>query len=134
MGKERPTAHPSHPVPDHILAKITDRVGENKEVLARQSNNKLMQDCWRGVFESSAIGIAVCNVMGRFVATNPAFQQMLGYTDEELRELSSRHITFEGDRETNQRLVNELLAGQRTHFEMEKRYRGKDGRLIWAKL
>ena len=39
---------------------------------------------WRAVFENSAIGVALTDLSGRFLATNSAFQKMLGYTEEEI--------------------------------------------------
>jgi signal transduction histidine kinase len=43
-------------------------------------------------------------------------------------------ITYEGDREANRRLLNELLEGRRPSFKMQKRYRCRDGSLIWASV
>src|SRR5437870_3881634 len=40
------------------------------------------EERWRAVFESSGIGIAIMDLEGHFVATNRAFQEIVGYTDE----------------------------------------------------
>jgi PAS domain S-box-containing protein len=52
---------------------------------------------------------------------------MLGYSEEELRRLSFLDITHQDYRDTNSVLTAELLEGKRPYFEMEKRYRRKDG-------
>src|SRR3979490_3312671 len=60
------------------------------------------EERWRAVFENSAGGIALTDPQGKFLSSNPAYQQMVGYTDEELRALSYMDITDERDREINQ--------------------------------
>ena len=87
---------------------------------------------WRAVFENSAIGVALTDPSGRFLATNSAFQKMLGYTEEEIGELTFLELTHEDYRESNWQLVTELLEGKRKQFQIEKQYRRKDGGLIWV--
>jgi PAS domain S-box-containing protein len=57
---------------------------------------------------------------------------MVGYTEEELRALSFLDVTHEDYRETNWALINELVEGKRQQFQIEKKYRRKDGSLIWV--
>jgi PAS domain S-box-containing protein len=90
------------------------------------------EERWRAVFDNSAIGVALTDLHGRFLATNSAFQTMLGYSEEELGGLTFLELTHEDYRESNWELVTELLEGKRTQFQIEKRYRRKDGRLIWV--
>jgi len=91
------------------------------------------EERWRAIFENSAVGIAVTNPEGAYIATNRAYQKMLGYTDEELRALSFLDLTYEEDRQTNGTLARELWEGKIPQFQYEKRYRRKDGRLIWVR-
>jgi len=70
---------------------------------------------------------------GRYFAANSAFRKMLGYTEAELYRLTFDEVTYEGDREANLLLASELAKGNRQHFEIEKRYRRKDGTLLWAR-
>jgi PAS domain S-box-containing protein len=88
---------------------------------------------WRTAFENAAIGIVMADFDGRYFAANSAFRNMLGYTERELYRLSFDEVTYEGDREANVVLVSELTKGKRQHFEIEKRYRRKDGTLLWAR-
>jgi PAS domain S-box-containing protein len=57
---------------------------------------------------------------------------MVGYTEEELRALYFLDITHEDYREANRALIAELLEGKRRQFQIEKKYRRKDGSLIWV--
>jgi PAS domain S-box-containing protein len=91
------------------------------------------EERWRSVFENSAIGVALTDLNGRFIATNPVYQEMLGYTGEELQKLSFLDITHEENREPNRTLIGELLAGKRQQFQIEKQYRRKNGSLVWVR-
>jgi len=90
------------------------------------------EERWRSVFENSAIGVALTDLDGRFLATNPTFQKMIAYTESELQTLSFLEITHEEYHEANWALVTELLEGKRDQFQIEKQYRRKDGSLIWV--
>jgi len=88
---------------------------------------------WRTAFENAAIGIVMADFNGRYFASNSAFRNMLGYTERELYRLSFDEVTYEGDRDANVLLASELTEGKRQHFEIEKRYRRKDGTLLWTR-
>src|SRR5215207_1059667 len=78
------------------------------------------EERWRSVFENSAIGVALTDMNGRFLATNPTFQKMLAYTESELQTLSFLEITAEDYREANWALATELIEGKREQFQIEK--------------
>src|SRR5215831_14367954 len=88
---------------------------------------------WQNVVENSAVGIAVADLTGRFVAANTAYQKMLGYTEEELRALKFLGLTEENKLGANGALVGELLAGRRQQFQIEKCYRHKNGNVTWIR-
>ncbi len=90
------------------------------------------EERWRSVFENSAIGVALTDLNGRFLATNRVYQTIVGYTEEELRALSFLEVTHEDYREANWALITELLEGKRQQFQIEKKYLRKDGSLIWV--
>ena len=87
---------------------------------------------WRAVFESSAIGIVLTDVTERFLAANPAFKGMLGYTEEELRELSLTELTAEDERDASRLRVARLLDGGLQEYHVQKRYRRKSGTFAWT--
>src|SRR5580704_11759181 len=90
------------------------------------------EELWRSVFENSAIGVALTDLNGRFLATNHVYQSIVGYTEEELRALYFLDVTHEDYREANWALITELLEGKRRQFQIEKKYRRKDGSSIWV--
>jgi len=89
---------------------------------------------WRSVVENPIFGISFVDQQHRFVATNPTYQRMVGYTNEELRQLTPLDISVPGERELNELLFKELQQGKRQHFEMVKQLRRKDGTLVWIQL
>jgi PAS domain S-box-containing protein len=110
---------------DHWLA-TTER-GLAEEALRKS------EERWRAVFENSAIGVALTDLSGRYLATNAAYQHMLGYTEEQLGQFTFLELTHEDYRESNWQFVTELLEGKRTQFQIEKQYRRKDGSVIWVR-
>ena len=104
------------------------RHGVGQRRLRQQADKR-----WRTAFESAAIGIVMADFDGHYFAANSAFRNMLGYTEAELYRLSFDEVTYEGDREANVLLASELAQGKRQHFEIEKRYRRKDGTLLWVR-
>ncbi|HEV2494919.1 MAG TPA: sigma 54-interacting transcriptional regulator [Terriglobia bacterium] len=122
--------------PERLLAlsrDVTDRKLAEGTLREAHRHVARSEERWRSVFENSAIGVALTDLNGCFLATNPIYQKMVGYTEEELRALSFLDITQEDYREANWSLAIELLEGKREQFQVEKQYRRKDGSLIWVR-
>ena len=110
-------------------------VGAVSDVTPRKRAEEALrksEERWRSVFENSAVGVALTDMDGRFLATNHVYQTMLGYTEEELRTLQFLDITHEDYRKANWALIAELVEGKRRQFQIEKKYRRKDGSSIWV--
>ena len=90
------------------------------------------EERWRAIFENSAVGIALVDSNGRPMAANPALQRMLGYTADELLTLSLPNLTHEDDLLLSRASMAELVEGTRQQYDMQKRYRRKDGSVIWV--
>jgi PAS domain S-box-containing protein len=105
----------------------------DQRVAQRTAELAAAEERWRSVFENSAIGVALSDLNCRILAANPVYEEMVGYTEEELQKLSFLDITHEEDIEPNRKLVGELLAGKRQQFQIEKQYRCKNGSLMWVR-
>jgi two-component system cell cycle sensor histidine kinase/response regulator CckA len=108
---------------------------------------------FRAMFEASAIGIGICQLDGRILEVNSALCRILGYSQQELTGTHAdelypgrgREVGHEVGREIrreiypdnfapDERLLGELLRDERGSFEIEKRYRRKDGSELWGHL
>ena len=115
------------------LRDITERKKSEEALRAAHAQVLRSEQRWRSVFENSAVGVALTDLNGRFIATNPVYQKMLGYTELELQSLTFLDITHEQDLDPSAMLIAELLAGEREEFQIEKQYRRKDGQPVWVR-
>lgn len=115
------------------LRDITERKRSEDALRGAHAQVVRSEQRWRSVFENSAVGVALADLNGRLIATNPLFQKMLGYTEQELQELTFLDLTHEQDLDHNEALIHELLGGQRQQFQIEKQYRRKDGASVWVR-
>ena len=101
---------------------ITDR--KRAESALRASEER-----WRAMVETAPVGIATLDVEHRsYLTANSTFQRMTGYTEDELRHLTTLDITHEDDRSAAQKRIDDGVIG----VLQRKRYRRKDGDVIWA--
>jgi two-component system, cell cycle sensor histidine kinase and response regulator CckA len=100
---------------------------------------------FHAMFEGAAIGIAICHLDGRILEANPALGRMLGYSQNELAAAYVHQLhpdlRHQGRRESesltfsiDEHWLAELMQGSRNSFEIEKRYRRKDGSELWGHL
>ncbi|MCT7955346.1 PAS domain S-box protein [Laspinema palackyanum] len=106
---------------------ITER--KQAEEALRESEHR-----FRTIFEGAAIGMKITDLEGRFLQTNPALQGMLGYSHAQLRDFSFDSITYPQDLPTSRQLFQELLAGERDRYQLEKRYIHAQGHCVWVRL
>jgi PAS domain S-box-containing protein len=123
--------------PDDLIARLKI-VGEvMAQALVRKRSEAALQaseERWRSMFEASNLGISIIDQNLHYIATNPAFQAMLGYTESELHHLTPVDVTAEEDRDVTRMRVAELQQGERHGYETVKQYRRKDGTIMWGHL
>ena len=93
---------------------------------------KLSEEQFRGAFEYSAMGLALVGSDFRWMAINESLCQMLGYTKDELMQLTLEDISQPDDLAFAKQQIYETLAARKNSFSMEKRYLHKNGSIIWA--
>ena len=90
---------------------------------------------WKVIFETAGIALVVGSTDGQLIAASPSFETVFGYTLEELKDVGGvAEMTHPEDLQTDLELFGELIAGQRDHYQLEKRYYRKDGSLMWGRL
>ena len=107
-----------------IFTDITDR--KRAERRLRDS-----EQLFRSVFENNQIGISFFNIDGHAVFTNRAFQEMLGYTEKELKHLEKwDELIHPDERVSGAKRYAELVEGKRDKDEWEQRFLHRDGRIV----
>jgi PAS domain S-box-containing protein len=102
----------------------------------RQELARLLRDNelrFGAIFHEAAIGIGTATLDGRIIETNPALTKMLGYTAEELSGMHASELHPQ-DFVEDTGLIRELVEGKRSSFQLEKRYRRKDGSTLWGRV
>jgi PAS domain S-box-containing protein len=103
---------------------ITER--KKAEEALRDSENK-----FRNVFEVANVGKSITFPAGE-VNFNKAFCEMLGYTQDELRQKKWQDLTPLEEVEPIQNMLDSLLRGEKDSVRFTKRYVHKNGSYVWA--
>lgn len=107
--------------------KISDYVGIKAALQQTETRFRL-------IFEKAGIGIVLSNIQGQFVAANPTFQEMLGYSEGELIGRHFTELTHPDYTATEKILYQKMVAERSEYYHLEKRYLTKAGKLIWGHL
>lgn len=83
------------------------------------------------VFECAGVGIALVGPQGEWLRVNDAFCQIAGHPREALLRLSPAGITHPEDLAVDVQLRRQIVSGEISHYEREKRYVRKDGEVVW---
>ena len=116
-----------------LLQALADHCGGALERIGFVESLRESEERFRSLFESAPIGLALHNARGHYLSTNRAYQEMLGYSNEELQRFGVKGITLPDDIAEGQRLFNELREGKRNYYRREKRYINSDGRVVHSR-
>jgi len=89
---------------------------------------------FRGAFEAAAIGMALVTLSGKFSKVNDALCEIVGYPRDELLQKTFQDITHPDDLDIDLSLVRKLAAGDIPHYQLDKRYFHRSGRVVWIRL
>jgi two-component system, sensor histidine kinase and response regulator len=93
-----------------------------------------MEEQFRRAFDDAATGMALVSPEGRFLRVNRSLSEIVGYSEAELLKLSFQEITHADDLEADLAHVRHVISGGARTYQIEKRYRHKDGHWIWVLL
>ena len=98
------------------------------------TERKLAEDRFRRFFDLPLVGMAITSPTRRFLIVNQTLCQMLGYSPEELTQMSWTEVTHPDDIAENVRLLDETIRGETEGYMMDKRFIHRDGRIIYTSL
>ncbi|WP_165070668.1 response regulator [Paludisphaera rhizosphaerae] len=89
---------------------------------------------FRGTFENAAVGIAHCDLEGRWIRVNHTFCAIVGHEPYELIGRPFSEITHPEDQHLGPPDFRRLARGERGPYSVEKRYIRHEGGFVWVKL
>jgi len=92
---------------------------------------KESEERFRLVFENSHVGQSMTGIDGS-LSVNKAFCNILGYTENELKDKNWQELTHPDDIRESQDVINSLLKGEMDFARYEKRYLKKNGEIVWT--
>jgi len=119
-----------HPSPDRLsvfFRDVTERRRQREEQAERDAR-------YRATFEQAAVGMAHVDLDGHWIQINERLCEITGYPREELCRISYRDITVPEDLPADMTQGRRLKAGEIDSYTLEKRYRRKDGAIVWVNL
>jgi len=92
------------------------------------------EERFRATFEQAAVGIAHVAPDGRWLRVNQKLCNIVGYSREELLQMTFQDITYPEDLDANLEYIRQVLTEENSTDSMEKRYFRKDGSLAWINM
>ena len=84
-------------------------------------------------FNASPLAIVISDLNKQIVECNDTFSDMLGFTKEEITNMSIEELTFSDEEyDYNLELIKRLVLGEIKTFKIQKRYLKKDGSFMWG--
>ena len=106
-----------------------------KEMVAKRTAEALeREERFRATFEQAAVGVAHVSPDGKFLRLNQKFCDIVGYSQEEMLDLTFQDITHSDDLDVDLEYIRQVLAREIENYSMDKRYYRKDGSIVWVSL
>ena len=110
---------------------VTSDITEQKRALRALDRSEKR---FKALFERAGIGIVLATHDSRILETNPSFQRMVGYSADELKNMSLEDITHEEDLPIQVQFYRQIHEGKIDRYRLEKRYIDREGRVVWGGL
>lgn len=87
------------------------------------------------IFDHAGLGISHTNSLnGSFIDANDKFAELIGYSQEEIKQMNFMMITHPDDLEADLKNMERLRNGEINQYSMEKRYFDKKGDIKWVNI
>jgi PAS domain S-box-containing protein len=116
------------------LKEITSETATDIDCEIPKTALRESEERFRATFEKAAVGIAHVGLDGRWLRVNQKVCEIVGYSSEELLQLTFQEITHPDDLQKDLNYVGRLFVGEINYFTMEKRYIRKNGSIVWVEV
>jgi PAS domain S-box-containing protein/diguanylate cyclase (GGDEF)-like protein len=99
-----------------------------------ESARRASEARFRAMFSSAAVGIAITDTRGKLLEVNHAMAGMLDYRPEQLLDLYLVEFMHPDDPLELREYFNQMVAGERDHYRIERRFRKRDGSALWTNV
>ena len=89
---------------------------------------------FRLAMERSVLGMALVTLDGVILRSNPALQQMLGYSAEELAQMRTRELRHPEDPESAGSGLHQIAFSEAGRYAAERCYAHRNGDKVWVQL
>jgi diguanylate cyclase (GGDEF)-like protein/PAS domain S-box-containing protein len=114
--------------PFDVVASFTDVTAQRADA-ARLAE---AQGRFQLAFDNAPIGVCLVALEGQMLQVNQALCDMIGYTEPELLATTFQELNSLNDLRPHAKPLQQLAEGELTSYQMEMRYRHKDGSEVWA--
>jgi PAS domain S-box-containing protein len=115
----------------NLAQESADRIWSAVERSRAEDEVRRSEENYRAIINQTIAGVIKTDLDGNILFANNQFANVLGYTHEELLELTMSDIIYEKDRIRNDEMYDHLKHEGRA-FQIEKRLLRKDGSYIWV--
>ena len=117
------------------MSTVTDGAGKPLYVISVVEDiteRKEFERRFELTFNHAAVGMTQTDLDSRFIQVNRKFEEMLGYSRDELVGMSAIELTHPDDRQETVAAREQLLRGEIDSASSEKRLVRKNGHVIWT--
>ena len=104
---------------------VTDRLAAGRALIESEER-------FRAVFDSAMLAIVRVDLEGRVIDANRAALGLGGYTLDEARGRAVDEFLHPDDAQASHEAFRLLASGRRDSYQAERKFRGKNGRTVWA--
>lgn len=105
--------------------------------LKKHTSHSTVRDCeylFEATFNQAAVGISHVSLTGEWLLVNQKICEIVGYSKEELLELTFQDVTHPEDLPHDLMHFQKVLHGEIESYSLEKRYIKKDSSNVWINL
>ncbi len=114
------------------ITDITDALESPEQKTAVVSETVSEKDASFSLFDAGMIAMACIGTNYRFERVNKSFCDLLGYTEQELKQLSVLDIFLQEDKESEKRNLSLVFRGEAIVARKEKRFVRRNSDVIWV--
>jgi PAS domain S-box-containing protein len=124
-----------------MVALVLDNAQLYTQLQSELTERKLVEESLREsrenfqrYFNMSTVGMCVTSPDRHWIEANGRLRQMLGYSDEELANLTWNEISHPDDVDPDLMFHNQVLSNERDSYQVDKRFIREDGSIVYTTL